>query len=198
MHAAKQQLKKLKQEAELLGWLSCDAGMVKSMAQVPLRPWHQGEDAGAQHSAAPACGLLLLASEDPQRFYSGMGTLFLERLGELRGARQGVRAPQGVGEVPLVPVMAAVRNAMYRAIGQRLDSLPMSPPKVLEALEPEPLARAAVAVGIDALFVEVHENPANALSDGANALPLSELAGLWERLLELDAVTRRHLPVYST
>ena len=62
----------------------------------------------------------------------------------------------------------------------------------------EPLARAAVAVGIDALFVEVHENPANALSDGANALPLSELAGLWERLLELDAVTRRHLPVYST
>ena len=53
---------------------------------------------------------------------------------------QGVR---GVGEVPLVPVMAAVRNAMYRAIGQRLDSLPMSPPKVLEALEPEPLARAA-------------------------------------------------------
>jgi 2-dehydro-3-deoxyphosphooctonate aldolase (KDO 8-P synthase) len=58
----------------------------------------------------------------------------------------------------------------------------------------EPLARAAVAVGVDALFVEVHENPAAALSDGANALPLAELAGLWERLLELDAVTRRHLP----
>lgn len=56
----------------------------------------------------------------------------------------------------------------------------------------EPLARAAVAVGIDALFLEVHENPAEALSDGANALPLSELAGLWERLLELDAVSRRH------
>jgi len=57
----------------------------------------------------------------------------------------------------------------------------------------EPLARAAVAVGVDALFVEVHENPAEALSDGANALPLQELAGLWERLRELDAVTRRHL-----
>ena len=57
----------------------------------------------------------------------------------------------------------------------------------------EPLARAAVAVGIDALFVEVHENPADALSDGANALPLTELAGLWERLLEFDAVARRHL-----
>jgi CO/xanthine dehydrogenase Mo-binding subunit len=46
---------------------------------------------------------------------------------------QGVR---GVGEVPLVPVMAAVANAMHGALGLRLYSLPMSPPKVLEALEP--------------------------------------------------------------
>ena len=53
---------------------------------------------------------------------------------------QGVR---GVGEVPLVPVMAAVANAIHGALGLRLYSLPMSPPKVLEALEPEPLARAA-------------------------------------------------------
>ncbi|HLM15490.1 MAG TPA: molybdopterin cofactor-binding domain-containing protein, partial [Reyranella sp.] len=51
---------------------------------------------------------------------------------------QGVR---GVGEVPLVPVMAAVANAMHGALGLRLYSLPMSPPKVLEALEP--LAKAA-------------------------------------------------------
>jgi 2-dehydro-3-deoxyphosphooctonate aldolase (KDO 8-P synthase) len=57
----------------------------------------------------------------------------------------------------------------------------------------EPLARAAVAVGVDAVFLEVHDNPSQALSDGANALPLSELSGLWQRLLELDAVTRRHL-----
>ena len=57
----------------------------------------------------------------------------------------------------------------------------------------EPLARAAVAVGVDAVFLEVHENPAEALSDGANALPLGELEGLWGRLLEIDAVTRRHL-----
>ncbi len=52
---------------------------------------------------------------------------------------QGVR---GVGEVPLVPVMAAVANAIHGALGLRLYA-PMSPPKVLEALEPEPLARAA-------------------------------------------------------
>jgi CO/xanthine dehydrogenase Mo-binding subunit len=45
---------------------------------------------------------------------------------------QGVR---GVGEVPLVPALAAVRNAVYDAIGIRFDSLPMSPPVVAEALD---------------------------------------------------------------
>ena len=45
---------------------------------------------------------------------------------------QGVR---GVGEVPLVPPLAAIRNAVYNALGIRFYSLPMSPPKVLEALE---------------------------------------------------------------
>ena len=45
---------------------------------------------------------------------------------------QGVK---GVGEVPLVPVMAAVANAVYNALGKRFYSLPMSPPKVLEGLE---------------------------------------------------------------
>jgi CO/xanthine dehydrogenase Mo-binding subunit len=45
---------------------------------------------------------------------------------------QGVK---GVGEVPLVPVMAAVANAIYNATGRRFYALPMSPPKVLEGLE---------------------------------------------------------------
>ena len=45
---------------------------------------------------------------------------------------QGVR---GVGEAPLVPALAAVRNAVYDALGIRFDSLPMSPPKVLAALD---------------------------------------------------------------
>jgi CO/xanthine dehydrogenase Mo-binding subunit len=44
---------------------------------------------------------------------------------------QGVR---GVGEVPLVPPLAAVANAIHAALGQRFYSLPMSPPKVLAAL----------------------------------------------------------------
>ncbi|MDB5636177.1 MAG: oxidoreductase, partial [Bradyrhizobium sp.] len=45
---------------------------------------------------------------------------------------QGVK---GVGEVPLVPVMAAVANAIHNALGKRFYSLPMSPPRVLEVLE---------------------------------------------------------------
>lgn len=57
----------------------------------------------------------------------------------------------------------------------------------------EPLARAAVAIGVDGIFVEVHEEPERALSDGANALPLDQLGGFWKRLQELDVVTRRHL-----
>lgn len=57
----------------------------------------------------------------------------------------------------------------------------------------EPLARAAVAIGVDGIFVEVHEAPERALSDGANALPLDQLGGFWKRLQEVDAVTRRHL-----
>ena len=51
----------------------------------------------------------------------------------------------------------------------------------------EPLSRAAVAVGIDGLFVEVHENPAKALSDGANALRLDLLGPLLERLRKIEA-----------
>ena len=45
---------------------------------------------------------------------------------------QGVR---GVGEVPIVPPLAAIANAIYNAVGKRFYSLPMSPPKVLEGLE---------------------------------------------------------------
>jgi 2-dehydro-3-deoxyphosphooctonate aldolase (KDO 8-P synthase) len=55
----------------------------------------------------------------------------------------------------------------------------------------EPLARAGVAAGVDGIFLETHENPAAALSDGANALPLAQLPALLKRLKELSAVVRR-------
>jgi 2-dehydro-3-deoxyphosphooctonate aldolase (KDO 8-P synthase) len=51
----------------------------------------------------------------------------------------------------------------------------------------EPLARAAVATGaVDGIFVEVHEDPARALSDGANALQLDKLPSLLERLRRMQ------------
>ena len=55
----------------------------------------------------------------------------------------------------------------------------------------EPLARAGVAAGVDGIFLETHENPAAALSDGPNALPLAQLPALLKRLKELSAVVRR-------
>jgi 2-dehydro-3-deoxyphosphooctonate aldolase (KDO 8-P synthase) len=54
------------------------------------------------------------------------------------------------------------------------------------------LARAAVAVGVAGLFMETHPNPAKAMSDGPNAVPLKHMKTLLESLLELDQVTKRH------
>jgi len=54
----------------------------------------------------------------------------------------------------------------------------------------EPLARAGTAIGADGLFLEVHDNPASALSDGTNALALSKLQPLLERILRIAALAR--------
>ena len=54
------------------------------------------------------------------------------------------------------------------------------------------LARAAVAVGIAGLFMETHPDPANALCDGPNAVPLKHMKALLETLLELDRVTKKN------
>jgi 2-dehydro-3-deoxyphosphooctonate aldolase (KDO 8-P synthase) len=54
----------------------------------------------------------------------------------------------------------------------------------------EPLARAAAAVGIDGVFVEVHDAPEKALSDGPNALRLDLLQGFWDKLRAIDRVAR--------
>jgi 2-dehydro-3-deoxyphosphooctonate aldolase (KDO 8-P synthase) len=52
----------------------------------------------------------------------------------------------------------------------------------------EPLASAGVAAGIDGIFLEVHDNPSRAKSDGPNALPLERLPRLLERLTAIHAV----------
>jgi len=55
----------------------------------------------------------------------------------------------------------------------------------------EPLARAGVAAGVDGIFLETHDHPAAALSDGPNALPLAQLPALLAKLKELGTVVRR-------
>lgn len=56
----------------------------------------------------------------------------------------------------------------------------------------KPLARAAMAVGIDALFLEVHPDPKNALSDAASQLPLNELKELLVELKKIDQLTKNY------
>ncbi len=52
------------------------------------------------------------------------------------------------------------------------------------------LARAAIAVGIAGVFMETHPDPANALSDGPNAVPLKHMKALLEQLVSLDRVVK--------
>lgn len=54
----------------------------------------------------------------------------------------------------------------------------------------EVLASAGVGAGVDGVFLEVHEDPSRALSDGANALPLARLAPLLTRLTAINAVVK--------
>ena len=53
------------------------------------------------------------------------------------------------------------------------------------------LARAAVAVGISGLFMETHPDPAKALSDGPNAVPLNRMKELLESLVAIDSVVKK-------
>ena len=54
----------------------------------------------------------------------------------------------------------------------------------------EPLARAACAVGVAGLFIETHQDPDNAPSDGPNMIPLAEMRSLLERLQSIDQVVK--------
>src|SRR5436305_9100265 len=52
------------------------------------------------------------------------------------------------------------------------------------------LARAAVAVGVAGVFIETHQDPDKAPSDGPNMVPLAQLESLLARLLELDRIAK--------
>ena len=52
------------------------------------------------------------------------------------------------------------------------------------------LARAAIAVGVGAIFMETHEDPDNAPSDGPNMVPLNEVKALLQKLTEIDKLVK--------
>jgi len=62
----------------------------------------------------------------------------------------------------------------------------------------EPLARAGVACGVDAVFMEVHEQPERALSDGPNALPLERMEALLLMLRDIHSLVRNAAVAAST
>ena len=54
----------------------------------------------------------------------------------------------------------------------------------------EYLARAAIAVGVAAIFIETHPNPDNAPSDGPNMVPLSKMRDLLKQLVKIDNILK--------
>jgi 2-dehydro-3-deoxyphosphooctonate aldolase (KDO 8-P synthase) len=54
------------------------------------------------------------------------------------------------------------------------------------------LARAGVAAGVDGIFLEVHPEPAQALCDGPNSLPLADVLPLWRTLKALHTLVQEH------
>ena len=52
------------------------------------------------------------------------------------------------------------------------------------------MARAAVAVGVAGVFMETHQDPDNAPSDGPNMVPLTKMKGLLKQLLEIDKLIK--------
>jgi 2-dehydro-3-deoxyphosphooctonate aldolase (KDO 8-P synthase) len=57
------------------------------------------------------------------------------------------------------------------------------------------LARAAAAVGVAGIFMETHENPARAPSDGPNMVPLKHLEALMRQIIEIDALAKAQTPL---
>ena len=77
-----------------------------------------------------------------------------------------------------VPVVMDCTHALQKP--NQSDGVTGGNPEMIETL-----AKAAIAVGVDGLFIETHPNPAKAKSDGANMLPLDLLGGLIEKLIPI-------------
>ena len=89
--------------------------------------------------------------------------------------------------------LVIMRELGYPVVMDATHSVQLPSKGSVSSGEPEfikPLARAAAAVGIDALFLEVHPDPKKALSDAASQLPLSELEGLLVHVIGIDRIVK--------
>ncbi|MCB0648211.1 MAG: 3-deoxy-8-phosphooctulonate synthase [Saprospiraceae bacterium] len=123
-------------------------------------------------------GAMIHAVEKVRR--AGNDNIFLTERGTTFGYQDLVVDYRGIPEMQSfgVPVIMDCTHSLQQpnqaagVTGGRPDLIPT-------------IARAAVAVGVDGLFIETHPNPKEALSDGANMLPLSDLAGLLKQLVKI-------------
>ena len=89
---------------------------------------------------------------------------------------------RGVGEVPVVPTMAAIANAMGAAIGIRPQSLPMSPPKLLKLMDDARARTAASSMIHIVRFAAARANPGPPLCGYARTIPgMARVRPRWSR-----------------
>ena len=89
------------------------------------------------------------------------------------------------------PTVFSCRAGQGRAVAGRPNSSPTFHGRQWRS-EPtgSTLAGAAIAAGADGLFMEVHDRPSEALSDGANAMPIEKLADTLEQLQQIDRLVK--------
>jgi 2-dehydro-3-deoxyphosphooctonate aldolase (KDO 8-P synthase) len=91
--------------------------------------------------------------------------------------RTSVKSNRGIGLDDALPIFAEIRQSL-------------GVPILTDVHESEQCARAAVAVGVAGVFIETHQDPDKAPSDGPNMLPLKEMEGLLRKLMEFDRLAK--------
>ena len=91
--------------------------------------------------------------------------------------------------------LVIMRNLGYPVVMDATHSVQIPSSGIVTGGQPQfirPLSRAAAAVGIDALFLEVHPQPEKAMSDAASQLPLKELRNLLIEIQKIDRIVKYH------
>jgi 2-dehydro-3-deoxyphosphooctonate aldolase (KDO 8-P synthase) len=111
---------------------------------------------------------------------SGNDKVMITERGTTFGYHDLVVDFRGIPEMQLldVPVVLDITHSLQEP--NQAAGITGGRPEMIETI-----ARAGIAVGVDGLFLETHPDPSNALSDGANMLPLDQVEGLLGRLVRL-------------